>query len=191
MHLINTRTSLFLLCATLILASVFWLVDNPVMQFIGVIMIIGVVAGHLYQGQILSGTCTRVSDGDTITFVDRWGHKHTVRLAGIDAPEKKQNYGIKSLLALDEQISNKSIEVRRVGKDRYGRMVGVVYRRRRNMNLWMLERGHAWYYGDYNKFLTLGGKGRWKAAEANARKRRIGLWRHSGPENPAAWRKRH
>lgn len=43
-----------------------------------------------------SGQVIKVADGDTITVLKN-GEKVRVRFYGIDAPEKKQEYGIKSL----------------------------------------------------------------------------------------------
>jgi endonuclease YncB( thermonuclease family) len=40
----------------------------------------------------LSGLVVGVSDGDTIKVLDDSRHVHTVRLMGIDAPEKAQAY---------------------------------------------------------------------------------------------------
>ncbi|MGL5023235.1 MAG: thermonuclease family protein [Cetobacterium sp.] len=45
----------------------------------------------------IKGKVIKVADGDTITILEENGDKTRVRFYGIDAPEKKQEYGIKSL----------------------------------------------------------------------------------------------
>ena len=44
----------------------------------------------------IDGRVVKVSDGDTITVLDRDHRQIKIRLAGIDAPEKKQAYGERS-----------------------------------------------------------------------------------------------
>lgn len=43
-----------------------------------------------FGGEIISGVCVSVADGDTITVLDDNDNttKHKVRLYGVDAPEK-------------------------------------------------------------------------------------------------------
>jgi endonuclease YncB( thermonuclease family) len=41
----------------------------------------------------ITGRVVGVTDGDTITVLDITNVQHKVRLAGIDAPEKKQPFG--------------------------------------------------------------------------------------------------
>ena len=45
---------------------------------------------------ILKGTATNIYDGDTFTLVAEDGTKSKIRIVGIDAPEKNQDFGIKS-----------------------------------------------------------------------------------------------
>jgi len=52
-------------------------------------------ASSLASAELLTGTVTSVHDGDTITLNTDSGAKK-IRLAGIDAPEIKQPYGIAS-----------------------------------------------------------------------------------------------
>ena len=48
------------------------------------------------------------------------GEKVRVRFYGIDAPEKKQEYGIKSLDVLKKMIDGKIVEIDVKDKDQYG-----------------------------------------------------------------------
>lgn len=59
-----------------------------------------------------------VHDGDTITILqDKTQIK--IRLYGIDAPEKKQDYGQRSKQSLASLIAGQVVEVEPKGKDRY------------------------------------------------------------------------
>jgi hypothetical protein len=69
--------------------------------------------------------CTRVTDDDTIT-VTQIGFKTTIRLVGIDAPEKSrkkhepgQPFSLASTKYLAGMILNKDVDIKRYGTDRY------------------------------------------------------------------------
>lgn len=130
--------------------------------------------------------CTHVADGDTIT-IQRGKHNTRVRLAGIDAPEKKQAYGDASLQLLTRLIHGKQIYLIETDHDKYGRTVGVIFLRDgtayRNINLAMVEAGAAWNYTQY----ALGSA--YADAEQRARTARRGLWAQPSPTPP--WDYRH
>ena len=46
--------------------------------------------------ETLTGRIVGVSDGDTLTLLDAKQVPHKIRVAGIDAPEKKQPFGEKA-----------------------------------------------------------------------------------------------
>lgn len=50
----------------------------------------------------LTGRVVAVTDGDTLTILDAGNQRHRVRVAGIDAPEKKQAFGQRSKMFLWE-----------------------------------------------------------------------------------------
>ena len=74
----------------------------------------------------IEGKVTKVADGDTITVLDSDNEQHRVRLAGIDAPEKKQPFGNASKKRLSELVGGKEVRVEFEKYDRYGRIVGKV-----------------------------------------------------------------
>ncbi len=44
----------------------------------------------------LTGKVVKITDGDTLYVLDASYQQHKIRLAGIDAPERKQAYGLAS-----------------------------------------------------------------------------------------------
>ena len=65
----------------------------------------------------LSGEVVGVTDGDTVTVLDHEKRQIKVRLAGIDAPEKRQPFGQKSKASLSELTYRKDGD-RDHGQDR-------------------------------------------------------------------------
>ena len=104
-----------------------------------------------------------------------------VRLYAIDAPELSQPYGAK---ARDEmgKMARGSLRLDAVSSDRYGRVVGVVYRRNRkkSLNHMMVAAGLAYSYQRYGKLDGI------DDAEARARKKRLGIWK-SGQSQTRPW----
>jgi endonuclease YncB( thermonuclease family) len=82
-------------------------------------------------------TVTRVIDGDTFLTSSR---KHPVRLANVDAPEKRSNGGTKATERLKRLIQGKRVEVHTVAHDAYGRAVAKVTVAGRSVNRAMHDR---------------------------------------------------
>lgn len=98
------------------------------------------------SAQTLNGKVVRVSDGDTVVLLDADNTQHKIRLNGIDAPENGQPYGDKSKEYLTSLIARKEVTVEVKGKDRYKRILGVVYLGDTNINAEMIRAGYAWNY---------------------------------------------
>ena len=93
----------------------------------------------------LVGPVVAVLDGDTIdVLIER--HPVRVRLAQIDAPEKRQAFGTRSRQALAAMVFQKRVTVAEAGSDRYGRVLGTVFVSGQNINAAMVEQGMAWVY---------------------------------------------
>ncbi|MDR8439507.1 nuclease, partial [Acinetobacter baumannii] len=67
-----------------------------------------------------------VTDGDTITVLDRSNNQIKVRLADIDAPEKSQPFGAKAKQALSDLTFNRNVYIQEKGYDKYHRLIGTV-----------------------------------------------------------------
>jgi len=134
----------------------------------------------------LQGRVVKIMDGDTLSLLDANNQQHTIRLYGIDTPEWDQPHGKAAKRALAKSVDRRTIGVVTVDTDTFGRTVGTVYRDSRNINLAMVEAGHAWWftrYAPYERHL--------EAAEKQARAQRIGLWSEREPTAPWVWRRRH
>jgi endonuclease YncB( thermonuclease family) len=92
-----------------------------------------------------------------------------VRLAEIDTPEARQPYGSRSRQALSDLAFGQQVRVVEQGRDRYGRVVGRVYRGSLDVNAEMVRQGAAWVYRHYNRDRSL------LALEEEARAARRGL----------------
>lgn len=109
-----------------------------------------------------------ISDGDTMTLlVDSKPVK--IRLANIDAPEKKQPFGQKSKQSLSSLCWGKNAEYVTQTIDRYKRVVALVYCDGTAVNKAQVAAGMAWTYPKYNKDAAL------PAMEQNARLTGLGL----------------
>lgn len=75
-----------------------------------------VLAAHAlsYEGLVV-----KVKDGDTVTLLDSDKRSHEVRLAGIDAPEKRQAFGQRSKQSLSDLAYMRKATVHFDKKDRY------------------------------------------------------------------------
>ncbi len=62
------------------------------MKIFGLVLALIVAFGPA-GAEVLTGHVVGVTDGDTITVLDAAKVQHKIRVAGIDAPEKKQAFG--------------------------------------------------------------------------------------------------
>ncbi len=78
----------------------------------------------------VTGKVVKITDGDTLYVLDANYEEHKIRLAGIDAPERKQVYGLASRKHLASIVAGKQVTVEYQKRDRYGRIVGKVLKTR-------------------------------------------------------------
>lgn len=133
----------------------------------------------------LQGHVVGVPDGDTLTIrVD--GKSVRVGLDGVDAPELGQAYGKSARRSLAELCRGKEAHVVERGKDDEGRILGSVRCGEIDANAEQVRRGMAWVH---LRYLPLGSP--LYEFEANARLRRVGLWRAKEPVPPWEWKTRN
>ena len=74
----------------------------------------------------LSGRVVGISDGDTVTLLDRTNTQVKIRLSGIDAPERAQPFGAASKKSLSDMVYNKTVSIDYDKQDPYGLIVGKI-----------------------------------------------------------------
>jgi micrococcal nuclease len=141
-------------------------------------------AGHArsFDAKVL-----RVIDGDSIVVRDQRANRvHEIRLAGIDAPELGQPWGIQSRTALRRMVDARTVRIEVTDRDRYNRLVARVWQGRTHVNAAMARNGHAWAYGRNPQDSDI------RTGHNEARAAGRGLW-SLPPEQripPATWRAR-
>ena len=135
----------------------------------------------------LSGTVVKVIDGDSIQILVN-KKTYEIRLFGIDCPELRgQPYGRKAKKFTSKWVYRRSVDVRVVDQDDYGRSIGIVYLDNgHTLNAKLIGEGYAWWnrkYAPHNAEL--------KTLEQEARQLQKGLWKDPKPVPPWKWRRLH
>jgi endonuclease YncB( thermonuclease family) len=138
------------------------------------------------SGPTLTGRA-RSLDGDSL-----WLAGEHIRLFGIDAPEGRQECrdgagapypcGREAARALAAAINGRTVACTAVEHDRYDRNVAICTVDGRDLGELMVRSGHAIELPQHSR-------GRYGAAEREARAARRGLWGGTF-EEPATWRRR-
>ena len=130
------------------------------------------------------GRVVGVADGDTFTLLTDEKKQVKVRLHGIDAPERAQDFGQVARQKLSDLVFNQRVRVVEKDVDRYKRTVGIAYTSDKVcVNEELLRSGLAWHYREYDK------NPEWAALEAEAREQRLGLWSRPNPVRPSEFRR--
>lgn len=107
---------------------------------------------------IENGQVIKVYDGDTITIATRLPYKDSplyrfpIRLKGIDSAEIKSKNVIEknnAMIARDvlsELILHKTVIIKNIENEKYGRILADVYLGEICVNDWMIEKGYAVKY---------------------------------------------
>jgi endonuclease YncB( thermonuclease family)/methylphosphotriester-DNA--protein-cysteine methyltransferase len=138
--------------------------------------------------RVIEGKVVKVSDGDTITVLDRENNQHKIRFQGIDAPESKQAFGQASKENLSNMIFGKEVKVVWSKTDKYGRTVGKILLDGRDINIEQIKAGYAWHYKSYEREQPPEDRVSYAAAEQDARAAKRGLWQDPNPTPPGEWR---
>lgn len=136
--------------------------------------------------QVLSGTVSRVIDGDTLWLkTDAASGPVVVRIEGVDAPESCQVGGAEATAALTEQVLGRVVTVRVAAIDAYDRSVGKVLDGERDVGDRLVRDGHAWstrYRFD---------RGPYVASERMAKALKRGLHAQGDATQPRDFRSQH
>jgi len=162
------------------------------------LIVVFIAAGLLpYQLRHCAGVearwkAVRVIDGDSI-ILEKAGRLYEVRLAGIDAPElgwkdrPAQPFAVESKEHLEKLVECESLDVKVIDRDRYGRLLVVIFCDGDNINLKMVEDGMAEYYrGRPSLDISI-----YRLAEEEARRKALGIWSQKYYISPRIWRRMH
>src|SRR5574344_322043 len=130
----------------------FFIIGEIDMKFLASFFFMFLLCFISYSAEI-TAKIVKIIDGDTIKVEEVSGDfkgNFVVRLYGIDAPEKDQEFGLESKEEL-LKILNKVAVIKFASTDRYGRLIGEVFVGENSVNLSMLKNGFAWYFSDYAK----------------------------------------
>lgn len=134
------------------------------------------------------GKVVNVSDGDTVKVLRQDKTLEKIRLLGIDAPEKNQDFGQKSKTALNDKVAGQLVKVEYTKRDRYGRLLAKIWNGTEDVNLSQVKNGFAWHYKHYAKDQGPADAAAYAAAEVEARAKTAGLWAGNAPTPPWEFR---
>ncbi len=140
-------------------------------------------------GDTLTGKVVKITDGDTLYVLDANYQQHKIRLAGIDAPERKQAYGLASRKHLASMVAGQQVTIEYQKRDRYGGIVGKVLLDGIDACLEQVKAGFAWHYKKYQHEQSLEDQQLYAETEKEARDARLGLWRETDPNPPWEYRR--
>lgn len=125
-----------------------------------------------------------VSDGDTFKGLTQDSIEISFRVHGIDAPERKQDFSIKSKEKLSNLIFGKRVGIKvHTKRDRYGRPVVYVFTPDGlDVGAEMLKAGMAWHYKKYDISDS------YSQLELEAQRNKVGLWSVANPIPPWDYR---
>jgi endonuclease YncB( thermonuclease family) len=125
-----------------------------------------------------------ISDGDTLKVRCPNEPQRSVRIASIDAPERRQPWGERSRQALASLCFRQTARIEPQAADRWGRTVAAVECQSQDVAAAQVQAGMAWVFPRYApKGSPLYGY------QDAARAARVGLWADLGPVAPWEWRR--
>lgn len=147
-------------------------------------ILLAAMACHAALARSLEGVVKHVTDGDTLWVQPAAGAAQKVRIAGIDAPEICQPFGMQAREALAGRVLHRPVLVATRARDVYHRTIGRVSMEGQDIGAWLVAGGYAWSPGYRHR------AGPYAAEEAQARQARRGLWATTATD-PKEFRKRH
>lgn len=152
-------------------------------------MVLWVLSGPALA-ETVTGKVVGIADGDTLSLLDHRNKRHKIRLQGIDAPEKRQAWGRRSMQDLAALAFHKEVTADCGKVDKYGREICKVLVGDRDVNLAQIESGMAWWYRAYATEQEPTDRAEYAAAEGAARSARKGLWSDPNAQAPWDWRRK-
>jgi len=147
-------------------------------------------ASSLWAFETFVGRVVHVMDGDTIKVL-RDDTPVSIRLYGIDAPEKKQAFGPQAKAYIEQTTLQQIVCVVVHNPDRYGRLVAEVWLYKSecpgivpDLSQILVRSGLVWWYQQYAPKDTALAQ-----LEVGARAAKLGLWQEVSPIPPWVYRR--
>jgi micrococcal nuclease len=154
-----------------------------------IVLSLVVASSNAASAQNTPAQVVSVGDGDTIRIAMN-GKTETIRMACLDAPERKQApYGAASTNRLKQLLPRgAAVQVRQIERDRYKRLVAEVFVNNRSVNLQMVREGQAVIYRQYLSACA-STQDQYIKAEAEAKRKKLGFWNQDNPVMPWDFRR--
>lgn len=165
---------------------------NKALATAGLVLALAACRQGEAQTYTLRGTVSAVVDGDTLDI----GHgaaRRRIRIAGIDAPERGQAFGLKARQHLDGLAYRQPVEARcskteiRPENGR-ARAICTVTANGTDLGLAQLRAGYAWHFRRFSHEQQREQRNTYAQAEQQARAQHAGLWTDPRPLAPWDWR---
>lgn len=150
--------------------------------YLAIVGLIVVFSAAANASPSFTGKVVGIADGDTLTVLAD-ATQYKIRLAEIDAPEKKQAFGERAKQSLSDLCFNAQATVSAGKTDRYGRTVARVSCNGVDASLYQVSNGLAWAYTAYLTDPAIA------IAERVAHESATGLWGDAAPTPPWLYRK--
>ena len=138
----------------------------------------------IFAAETIEGKVVSVADGDTLTVL-KGKEQVKVRLHGVDAPEKAQDFGTASRTFTSDLCFGKEVSVEVRDTDRYGRKVGIVtLPDGRVLNHELVKAGLAHWYEAYARNDTV-----LRGLQDEAKSAKRGVWSRTDTIAPWDFRK--
>lgn len=153
---------------------------------IGVISALSISWYSIDEKSKFEAKAVRIIDGDTFVITQE-GQEVKIRLYGVDCPELDQSYGKMAKIYSESFLMGQDVSIEIVDKDKYGRMVCMVYVGSACLNEHLLKEGLAWHYTffDRSKNFT-----RWSSIQDSCMFHHVGIWSDPDPIEPQIFRRK-
>ena len=139
--------------------------------------------------ETITHTVISTGDGDTLKVQSQEGQAITVRIGCVDSPEYRQGYGPEASQRLKALLpSGKTVDLREIDIDRYGRTVAEIYSEGKSIGLQLVQEGYAVVYDRYIESCS-DTSSQYLAGEEEARSKRLNFWSQSDPIMPWDFRR--
>lgn len=158
---------------------------------LSIILILLLILSLQTQAETIKVKVVGIVDGNTITVLTKNRTQKQVRIKGIDAPEKLQEFGSEASQRLTDLILNKNVIVEYSKISPNGEILGKVFLNGKDIGLELLQTGFAWYDGEQEELLNLNDSSDYDSAENESRRQSIGLWQNQSAQEPWEFRKNY